>query len=534
MRKRFNITGRCVQSRHYMVNIDDRLFKIKTMIENGDYFVMNRARQYGKTTTLGCLSSYLESEYIVISMDFQLMSDNKFCDEHSFSIAFADYLLEIVRNDKVPVRGLDSNVLQRLHAEVEMNDYNYGLVELFRSLSSLCRTAEKPVVLIIDEVDTASNYQVFLGFLAQLRGYYLKREINATFQSVILAGVYNIKNLKSKLRPESEHRFNSPWNIAADFRLDMSFSAADIKGMLCEYEADYMTGMDIEMVAGIIYDYTSGYPVLVSDICKRIDEEIPEMDSFSDKASAWTRKGVLEAVNCLISEKNMLFDSLTDKVENYPDLKNFLYSLLMTGKEIAYNPDIEAIDVALMFGFVKVENTKVVVANRIFETRLYNMFLTSPEMQKSRMYTIGTRDKYQFVKSDGLDMDLILERFVTSFDDLYGDRPQSFLEEDGRRYFLLYLRPIINGMGNYYIESRTRNMERTDVIVDYGGKQYVIELKIWRGNAYNSRGEKQLMEYLDYYHLDCGYMLSFNFNKKKEIGLKRICLGDKVLVEAVV
>ncbi len=29
-----------------------------------------------------------------------------------------------------------------------------------------------------------------------------------------------------------------------------------------------------------------------------------------------------------------------------------------------------------------------------------------------------------------------------------------------------------------------------------------------------SGGESQLLEYLEYYHLDRGYMLSFNFNKK--------------------
>lgn len=77
-------------------------------------------------------------------------------------------------------------------------------------------------------------------------------------------------------------------------------------------------------------------------------------------------------------------------------------------------------------------------------------------------------------------------------------------------------------------------MERTDVIVDCQGDQFVVELKIWRGNAYNERGESQLSEYLDYYHLKKGYMLSFNFNKKKKIGVTEIQLGDKVLVEAVV
>jgi len=62
----------------------------------------------------------------------------------------------------------------------------------------------------------------------------------------------------------------------------------------------------------------------------------------------------------------------------------------------------------------------------------------------------------------------------------------------------------------------------------------VIELKVWRGNAYHVRGENQLLEYLNHYHLKKGYMLSFNFNKKKVIGVKEITLGNKILVEAVV
>ena len=69
---------------------------------------------------------------------------------------------------------------------------------------------------------------------------------------------------------------------------------------------------------------------------------------------------------------------------------------------------------------------------------------------------------------------------------------------------MLYLKPIINGEGNYYIESRTRNLERTDMIVEYHGEQFVIEMKTWHGDAYNKRGEEQLLDYLDYYHLDKG------------------------------
>ena len=73
-----------------------------------------------------------------------------------------------------------------------------------------------------------------------------------------------------------------------------------------------------------------------------------------------------------------------------------------------------------------------------------------------------------------------------------------------------------------------------DLVIDYRGEQHICELKIWRGNAYNERGEEQLSGYLDYFGLKKGYMLSFNFNKKKTIGVKEVPLGDRVLIEAVV
>lgn len=133
---------------------------------------------------------------------------------------------------------------------------------------------------MIDEVDSATNNQVFLDFLAQMRGYYLNREEMPAFWSVILAGVYDVKSIKRKIRPEDDHKMNSPWNIAADFDVVMSLSENGIKGMLCAYEDDWHTGMDTEKMAELLYAYTSGYPYLVSRICKLIDEKIAGSDSF--------------------------------------------------------------------------------------------------------------------------------------------------------------------------------------------------------------------------------------------------------------
>lgn len=67
-----------------------------------------------------------------------------------------------------------------------------------------------------------------------------------------------------------------------------------------------------------------------------------------------------------------------------------------------------------------------------------------------------------------------------------------------------------------------------------GGEQYIIEMKIWHGNEYNSRGEMQLVGYLEEYHKKTGYMIRFNLNKNKQIGVHEIVIGDKMLIEAVV
>lgn len=519
MPKEFNITGLCNPEVHYMVNLDSRLDQIKKLVDNKKYFTINRGRQYGKTTTLKALKAYLSGKYIVVSLDFQVISSAEFQTEQSFVKALARelYRLKTVKTEMNPE-------IQKKIKKMRSPEHKYALADLFSLLSDWCEKTEKPVVLLIDEVDSASNNQIFLDFLGQLRWYYLNRDEMPIFQSVILAGVHDIRHLKQKISPDSEHKHNSPWNIATDFNVEMSFFPEDIAGMLSEYEADYRTGMNIPEISQLIYDYTSGYPVLVSNICKIIDEKLKE----------WNRNSVVEAVGQIISGKSMLFESLMNKLEDYPELKKQVYRILLSGEKISYNPDSDAVSVAMMYGFIRVEDGSISISNRIFETRLYNAYLTSDEMQKTELYQAGDTDKPDFIVRGKLNMEFVLEKFISHYADLYGDSPEKFKENDGRKLFLLYLRPIINGTGHFYVEAQTRNKRRTDVIVDYAGEQHIIELKIWHGEKYNEKGEKQLSEYLDYHHLKKGYLVIFNFNQNKQTGIQHVAYGDKDLVEVII
>lgn len=532
--KVFNTTAVCIPKEHYMVNLDERLKKIKVFVDAGKYFTINRARQYGKTTTLRALYLYLQGEYYVVSMDFQTFGSAEFQTETIFSRSFANSFLRSLKRNPVNKTGQLNEAMAQLEKSVASQNDFFALKALFEQLGDICAVSDKPIVLMIDEVDSASNNQVFLDFLAQLRAQYMERDIYPSFRSVILAGVYDVKNLRGKIRPEDEHRYNSPWNIAADFDISMSFSKNEIAGMLTEYEADYKTGMNVDEMAGLLFDDTSGYPFLVSRLCQLMDEVVCKKETYGSKSAAWTKEGFYEAQRLILAEKNMLFESLSEKLVSYPELNDMLKSLLFTGKPIVFNYYEPSIGVASMFGFVKNKNGMLVVANRIFETWLYNFYLSAADMQKKEIYAASLMDKNQFIVNGCLNMRLILEKFVVHFHDLYGDQNETFLEEEGRKYFLLYLRPIINGTGNYYIEAQTRGQKRTDVIVDYRGHQYVIEMKIWRGQEYNNRGEKQLAGYLDDYHVNKGYMVSFNFNRKKKTGIREIVFNDKVIIEAVV
>ncbi len=72
MKKRFNVTGLCIPSIHYMVDTDKKIeYIIEKYVEEGAYFTINRARQYGKTTTLELLYQRLSHNNIVLDISFE-------------------------------------------------------------------------------------------------------------------------------------------------------------------------------------------------------------------------------------------------------------------------------------------------------------------------------------------------------------------------------------------------------------------------------------------------------------------------------
>lgn len=217
-----------------------------------------------------------------------------------------------------------------------------------------------------------------------------------TFKSVILAGVYNIKNLKLKLRPEAEIKYNSPWNIASDFNIDMSFSSQYIATMLTEYESDCQTGMDINAVSDVIFENTSGYPYLVSRLCQIIQ----------DNEYEWNSEGVIQAVKTILNEENTLFDDIFKNIMNNRDFSDLVERIILSGDEIPFTPYNKEIQLGTTFGILCNNQGIVKISNRIFETLLYNIFIS----QNSRSELSCERN--QFINANGtLNVEKVLIKF---------------------------------------------------------------------------------------------------------------------------
>ena len=189
-----------------------------------------------------------------------------------------------------------------------------------------------------------------------------------------------------------------------------------------------------------------------------------------------------------------------------------------------------------MFGFLKNFDGKTVVANRVFELIIANYFISKESLSNTKKQINGVL-QYDVVKEGRFDMELCLRKFAEHYAEIFSERDYGFLEEHGRLLFLTYLKPLINGQGFYHIESQFTDLRRMDIVVDFGSEQFIIELKLWRGEHKHEKAYEQLLGYLDSKGADTGYLLTFDFRKgeKKTPRAEWVdCLGGKCIFDVVV
>ena len=507
--KKFNETGTCFAEDHFMADITEKLNATYKMVEEGAYFIINKPRQYGKTTMLYTLTDKLleSGQYMAFKMSFEGVSDQNFLDEAHFAPGFIRLLAKSVRRFAPAMADELVAAMPTVKNLDELSDF----------ITDFVAKTGKKTVLLIDEVDKSSNNQLFVSFLALLRDKYLDRKRTKTFHAVVLAGVHDVKSLELKIRPDSEQQYNSPWNISTAFNVNMNLMPSEIKPMLDDYAQERGVSVDTEWFARRLFYFTSGYPYLVSKLCKIIDEDVLPKKETKD----WTEEDLNQAFSLILKEsRNANFDTVMKNLEDYPQLYQLVFSVIFDGEGKAFSEDDPTVNLGVLHGiFAESESGHLMIQNRIYRERIANMMISKwHTSQLGTFHPVSAnfdfRGSYR-LPNGGLDMEKVIGNFQIFMRENHSDKDRRFLERDGRIIFLAYLKPILNGSGYEFKEPQISDEKRLDIVITYNQFKYVAELKIWYGEAAHQKGLAQLTDYLERQGLQTGYLLIFDHSKRK-------------------
>jgi hypothetical protein len=502
MEKKFNVTGNCFPDKHYMADVSQKLADTLKLVNAGEYFIINRPRQYGKTTTLYGLSHALRQKqgYLVFNISFEGVGNDIFETEKEFSQGFVSILSDYAGYQAAHLEAWLTERIEKIN----------NLKQLSQVISQLVKYSQYKIVVLIDEVDQSSNNEIFIKFLAMLRNKFLARSEMPTFHSVVLAGVHDIKTLKMQIRPDSEQKYNSPWNIAADFKVDMNLYPHEIQPMLADYGHERGVQMDISALSYGLFYYTSGYPFLVSRLCKIMDEDLLP----TKKTLSWTLEDLETAVKRLVKENNTNFESQIKHLENDAALYEMISAIAVDGERFSFNLHNPVAHIALLYGLLTEKNGVFAIHNRIYQEVIVNYMTSKMELaQMSKRIDLG--GGYQN-DDRTLNMESVLLGFQSLMKREYSRKNRDFLEKHARLVFLAFLKPIINGAGYDFKEPQISQEKRLDVVITYYEHKYIAELKLWRGQKLHEKGLIQLADYLESQQLNEGYLLIFDHAEVKK------------------
>jgi len=491
MKRFFNVTGLCNPTDHFMVDPLRGLNKmIFDLIENKYYFTIHAPRQTGKTTLLRSLS-------------LQLNLSQKYVAVH-FSLETAGFRSNTVKEaNRAIIESLHSAACEQVDGTNQPpSPLSYEpSINVFKNyLTDWARNSSLPIILLIDEIDSLYD-DVLISVLRQLRDGFQFRP-GAFPSSVALVGLRDVREYKEKVRDnEKSIGSGSPFNIKAESLTISNFSRDQIAGLLQQYTDEGGQVFDDEII-GLIYLLTGGQPWLVNALAREITSKILE----GDTSKPVTIEIVNQAKENLIMRRDTHLDSLIDKLQN-PRVRPIIDAIL-SGADIQYNEYNDDLKYVEDLGIVVKDVTKdgVKISNQI-----YNEIIPRVLNSNLQDLMIPKVSPQWFIKPDGhLDMDALLREFQ----DFYREHSESWLDkfsyhESGKQLLLMaFLQRIVNGGGSIAREMAV-GRGRTDLVIEFNGDVFVLELKIKRPNLNMERTYKQLFHYLDQLNQPHGYLILF-------------------------
>jgi hypothetical protein len=318
--------------------------------------------------------------------------------------------------------------------------------------------------------------------------------------SVALVGLRDVREYKEKVRDKNlSIGSGSPFNIKAESLTISNFTRHQIADLLQQYTDEGGQAFDDEII-DLIYLLTGGQPWLVNALAREITDKILE----GDTSKPVTVEIVNQAKENLIMRRDTHLDSLIDKLMDARIRP--IVDAVISGADVAYDNFNDNLQYAVDLGIIKKSGSGIMISNEIYKEiipRVINLSFMANIIPKV--------SPEWFIKPDGhLDMDALLREFQ----DFYREHAESWLDkfsfhESGKQLLLMaFLQRIVNG-GDSIAREMAVGRGRTDLVVEFNGDTFVLELKIKRSNTNMERTYKQLFHYLDQLDQPHGYLILF-------------------------
>ncbi len=467
----FNTSGPCDPQKHYTVLRKELIAEGLDRVQRGRYITIFAPRQAGKTTFFQLLLEALrrEGQFASIWLSFEnLKKATKRKFYRTLTSELADELAKI---------GMEP--------PQEMED-ELDLAEFFMAHHG------QAFVLVIDEFEGVPE-AVLSDLMHTFRKIYHRKESYA-LHSLILVGVSTIAELIVSSA--------SPFNVVDELKIPY-FSLEEVRELIGQYTGESGQKFEEEVIQAI-YQNTNGQPGLVCALCAHLVEEIAK-----DRSRPVTMEDFYKTLQHFLTER---FDkNIINIVQKARKKKGFMLRMLFSGEPIPFTVDDPNIGYLYAHGVVENVNGAVDVDVPLYKKRLLTAF--RPAINGESDYYVSAHDTFSEYAAGGeLNLKAILQKYV-EYVTQRGFRAfdTAHLKEGAWHYSL-------DGFINFFIErlgGRTfvevpSGRGRTDILILFRNKKYIIETKIFSDLSYFENGKKQLAAYLKTEGLNSGYYVVFS------------------------
>jgi len=506
MARFFNTAGPVNPDDHYTLPPLSRLEieKLIQLIDQKKYFVLHAPRQTGKTSILLALMEKLnkEGKYTCLYINVEAAQAAR----ENVEAAMRAILDELSRQARY---HLQSSLLDKIKKEVLHSEGEFSYLN--SALSEWSQRNDKPIVLLIDEIDSLVGDSL-ISVLRQLRAGYTSRP-GGFPQSVVLCGVRDVRDYRLHSADGKDViTGGSAFNIKAESLRLGNFSPEDIRNLYEQHTRE--TGQPFEEeIYALAWEYTKGQPWLVNALAY---ETCFEMKAGRDRSQPITAQMFEEAKGNLIIRRETHLDQLADKLKEERVRKVIEPILAGVSAEKAFRTD--DIQYLIDLGLIQQNrNGEIEIANAIYQE------VIPRELTWEQQSGIIHKSAWYITEDGRIDM----TKLIAAFQQFFREHSESWLErfnykEAGPQLLMqAFLQRIVNGGGQIDREYGL-GRGRTDLYLrwPWGAgeiQRVVIELKILYKSLDSTiaQGMGQVNTYADRCGAEEAHLIIFDRNPAK-------------------